>query len=345
MWADRHRKNRAFTLVELLVVIAIIGILVALLLPAIQAAREAARRNQCSNNLKQIGLAVQNYETANKSMPYGCNMNEGALWSGKLLPYLEETAAADILEMKDDVSGNYQWAWSSPYGNVSQLGEYGKQIKACEMVIETYRCPSAALPPHQTDKSSDGWYVMQRVPGSYLGCASGLVKQQFPSTVLRNADGVFYGVENDPSKGDTPVAFRKVTDGLSKTILVGEAVHDAEEQELIGSGIKRQVVPGNHKDHWYIGSDDVDTSPVRDVSEALGSTGVGINLHKNHGQAVQWCTNPVSAECQALQLSFGSEHPGSVQVVFCDGHVEVIQEGIDLNTWSDLGTRSGQVLP
>src|SRR5882724_1366526 len=84
------RRGSAFTLVELLVVIAIIGILVALLLPAIQAAREAARRSQCQNNLKQIGLAITNYESATKTLPPGAFLGEGSAWSAFILPYLEE---------------------------------------------------------------------------------------------------------------------------------------------------------------------------------------------------------------------------------------------------------------
>ena len=84
--------THGFTLVELLVVIAIIGILVALLLPAIQAAREAARRSQCMNNLKQMGIALQNYHSSHKTFPMGVALGEGAMWSGFLLPYLEEAA-------------------------------------------------------------------------------------------------------------------------------------------------------------------------------------------------------------------------------------------------------------
>ena len=88
------RTKRGFTLVELLVVIAIIGILVALLLPAVQAAREAARRSSCQNNLKQIGLALQNYHSASGSLPIGAGLEEGSLWSAFILPYMEEEAHA-----------------------------------------------------------------------------------------------------------------------------------------------------------------------------------------------------------------------------------------------------------
>ena len=78
--------------------IAIIGILVALLLPAVQAAREAARRSQCMNNLKQIGIALQNYHSSHKTFPMGAAFQEGTTWSGFLLPYMEETALADLVD-------------------------------------------------------------------------------------------------------------------------------------------------------------------------------------------------------------------------------------------------------
>ncbi len=89
--------ERGFTLVELLVVIAIIAILIGLLLPAVNSARESARRAQCLNNLKNIGLAVKNYETAFKQFPAGASATEGGMWSAFILPYLEETATWDII--------------------------------------------------------------------------------------------------------------------------------------------------------------------------------------------------------------------------------------------------------
>ena len=98
----------AFTLVELLVVIAIIGILVALLLPAIQGAREAGRRASCANNLKQIGLAFQNYELSQKRLPMGANLGEGSMWSAYILPFMEDQTLKNLLTIGEDHRGNWQ---------------------------------------------------------------------------------------------------------------------------------------------------------------------------------------------------------------------------------------------
>ena len=207
--------------------------------------------------------------------------------------------------------------------------------------IAVFRCPSAGLPDHQYDVSTDGWHVMARVPGSYLGCATGTqIRQGTGSPVLLGyplADGVLYGTDKDEKQPTTEI--KHIIDGTSKTILIGEAAHDVQAQEEIGS--RTENILGDHKDHWYIGSDDIDTSSS-DISEALGSTGVLPNLHRSPQKYNCFDFSPGSAECQALQLSFGSEHPGVVQVVLCDGSVQTINEGIDLLAWRAWGTRNGE---
>jgi prepilin-type N-terminal cleavage/methylation domain-containing protein/prepilin-type processing-associated H-X9-DG protein len=349
----RLRSDRpAFTLVELLVVIAIIGILVALLLPAIQAAREAARRSQCQNNLKQIGLAMNNYESAHKCVPPGCFLGEGSAWSAFILPFLEEGVAFSFLTIGETDAGNFQWANSGPYGDAATLGNTHRNIRVIESVMSVYRCPSAGLPEHQTDVSADGWYVMRRSPASYLGVVSGLETRQYPLWRMRyqkapvenptfpGVDGVIVGLHHvDEAK--TRIKWKMVTDGLSKTGLVGEALHDSDAVDA--KGLQREPQPGGRKDHWWGGSDDIDTAPFMDLSEMLGSTGARINAQKVYSQK-DCDANPDSPACQELQLSFGSNHNGATQMVFCDGHVETVQEDIDRQVWSDYGTRAGQVL-
>lgn len=237
---------------------------------------------------------------------------------------------------------NYQWAHPGPYTRAQiENDPIYRNIILCEAVIEVYRCPSAVEFDHQYDVSIDSWHVMQRVPGSYIGCASGLVTNQnakvssipdnpYALELKGGADGVLVGLDKDGK--EKAIELRQITDGTSKTMLVGEALHDSQEEEAVGMDGESAV--GSRKDHWYIGSDDIDTRG-EDLSEALGSTGVPPNLHKVYN-----CNSPASGECQALQLSFSSQHPGIVQVVLCDGSVKSINESVDLRIWSYLGSRA-----
>lgn len=355
--------------------IAIIGILVALLLPAIQAARESARRSQCANNLKQIGLALQNYHSARNTLPMGAALQEGAMWSGFLLPYLEEAALADLLTI--DFVDSRPYAYNQPkYASITD--PFYRNVIACETVVPVFRCPSSALPEHMPDRShkSSTW-VQSRVPSSYIACASGKTTSQDLFQLLplefhrhlEQMDGVMYGVRvKDPTTkfGTSTVRMAEITDGTSKTVAVGEAVSDVERiGRTLGDGYPRtEPQYGIRKDHWYIGSDSIDgpstTGPVEpiaqgDPSEAMGSTGVPLNLHKDQeililcdtifnlgGAASEGTSSHVvgQSDCEALQLSFSSDHTAIVQVVMCDGSVQAIEESIDAATWSAMGTRA-----
>ncbi len=353
-----HSRRRGFTLVELLVVIAIIGVLVALLLPAIQAAREAARRSQCTNNIKQIGLAALNYEGTNRHLPPGAKMLEGSAWSIYLLPYLEETKTLALAKISESNALNSQWGHrGGPYDDAAKLPPNERNVRVVEMVIASYRCPSAGLPEHQLDVTADNYWIMRRSPVSYIGCATGLQTRQFlagdtyflkgrPSPEDGNpsyqgADGVFYGVDHR-DRTDKGCKLTFIEDGTSNTVMVGETLHDSDTQDDVGGSPEQQA--GSRKDHWWGGSDDIDTFPAGDLSEFLGSTAVPINTQKTSEENQQACASPDSAKCQALQLAYGSNHAGSVCTVFCDGHVDSIQENIDAKVWSDYGTRASQVI-
>lgn len=355
---ERRSSRRGFTLVELLVVIAIIGVLVALLLPAVQAAREAARRSQCQNNLKQIGLALLNFEATKKHLPPGALMNEGSAWSVYLLSFIEKGNELAQTKIGDNNKFNSQWGHpGGPYTDANSLPENERNVKVIEQVIPTYRCPSAALPEHQLDVTADKYYIMRRSPVSYIGCATGLQAKQYqagdvyflkgqPSPedgnqAYEGADGVLYGIDKDDTahKG---TRLSEIEDGTSNTFMVGEAVHDWETQENFGGTAENRA--GSRKDHWWGGSDDIDTSPGSDLSEFLGSTAVPLNFQSTPEQNQQWCANPDSANCQKLQLAYGSKHPSVVLGVFCDGHVEGLDQNIDPKLWGDYGTRASQTL-
>ncbi len=227
--ADRS----AFTLIELLVVIAIISILVLLLLPAINAAREAARRTQCINNIKQIGLAVINYEGAHGEFPLGAMLYEGSMWTAYILPFMEDENLKNLMTIGEDSYGNFQWAHPGPYRYPIDDKIY-RNVIACETFIPSFRCPSGAIPDFQYDVSADNWHVMRRVPGSYLACASGIAVDQNDPIGLPEMDGVMWGIDKDKLKSVKPLKMRKIKDGTSKTLMVGEALHDAVAQRQFG---------------------------------------------------------------------------------------------------------------
>ncbi|RCS42058.1 DUF1559 domain-containing protein [Bremerella cremea] len=303
----KPRLRSGFTLVELLVVIAIIGVLISLLLPAVQQAREAARRMQCSNNMKQIGLGLHNYHDTHKVFPPGW-FNRGHLWSGRILPYIEQKNLYDTLL----------------FGESDNWAPAGPNEDACGTFISAYFCPTMPLPQHYDSFNS----IKNRVPMSYLGNSGTLssadkVKQvntSYGPLSLQALDqnGVIFGCKG--------MRFADITDGTSNTIAVGEAQTDPK------FGKDGQAV-----DHWYIGSNQID--PCRcdgsnhgaEFSETVGSAAVKMNAR----------LNDPSVSGHLLELSFGSYHPGGAMFTRCDGSVAFLPDTINFNTYQALFTRNG----
>jgi len=306
-------SRRAFTLVELLVVIAIIGTLVGLLLPAVQQAREAARRSQCTNNLKQTGLALQNYHEARRQLPEGwlCNLDRsdahhaeegvGWGWASRILPYMEESTISKSIDIKIPIAS----------ASSTVLGA----------VIPGFLCPSDAgagnptfLPGEEGGADNDHAHPDQ-TPGATTYARSNYVGMFGTNSWEAHEEEEHGGGEEEHHEEGEPydgngmffansrMPFRHVTDGLSKTIMVGE------RDSRIGGSLWLGMVEG--------------------LAEPIGRA-VAHGHHAPNG-------NP--AEQHFGDLS--SRHLGGANVVFADGHCDFIAETVDVTVFQKLCTRKG----
>ena len=351
------RRARAFTLVELLVVIAIIATLIGLLLPAVQVARESARRLSCSNNMRSVALATLGFHDARKGYPMAAEFEVGTAWPSLILPYMEQNNIFVEMTFQEDGDGNYQWAFGVP-GITGQAAlsnraynKFYKNIWACEQSISTFRCPSSQFPAKAADISGDNWIVQQRAMSNYLGCVSGTLtvdrRRQTAATpwggtgqteVISDLDGIMVNRiphqrirYNGQSFGSTGTKIQHVKDGTSNTILLGEAEPDIAVMPEMGIINENNAANSGRKDHWGFGGDDLDTNNQGDMSEFLGSTGVPMNAPK---------VAQGSAAFAAYELSFGSRHPGGATFAYGDGSVRFLQDSIDPAAYSALGSRN-----
>ncbi len=323
-----RRPAGAFTLVELLVVITIIGILIALLLPAVQSAREAARRLQCANNLKQLGLASLNHEAAHGFFPSG---GWGWYWGGdadlgfgprqpggwiyNLLPYLEQDA---LHQLGAGLS-------------TAQKHEAAKQLFATPLAM--LNCPSRRRAEAFTTVPAGSWVVYnceRPIPAaarcdyaaslgdSSLGSVAGPPQSTDPSTNLDHWSGwpAWQTQRTGVSYLRSQVAAANIRDGTSNTYLIGEKYLDPSHY-LTGKtmGDNRGMYQG----------EDYDTS--RWSGDGSGSVNVSLRPRQD--------TPGVNSD-----YAFGSAHSGGFNMVFCDGSVRPISYSIDLEVHAVLGNRS-----
>jgi len=304
---------RGFTLVELLVVIAIIGVLVGLLLPAVQSAREAARRIQCTNQMKNLGLAMHNYHDTNGHFPYGFSWLE-SLWSAPILPFIEEANLHDTLICQEGGLGNWD-ANGSP------------NEAACGTLVSIYQCPSYAGLKQLTNNG-----IPNRVPTSYRGCAGSNIWSDDISTLSRGGSLVPAGakaLEEHPLNGifygDSKTTIGDILDGTSKTILLGESYTDPE-----------YVKDGQGMDYWLFGSPQTGGWKIGGIggteySEGLGSTGPRMNSRLDP-------TIPGTI----MEMSFGSYHPAGAMFSFADGSVRFLPEDVNYAVYQGMGSRNGR---
>jgi prepilin-type N-terminal cleavage/methylation domain-containing protein/prepilin-type processing-associated H-X9-DG protein len=305
MKQDRNRKA-GFTLIELLVVIAIIAILVALLLPAVQQAREAARRTQCKNNLKQLGLALHNYHDLHNRFPIGAHAAWGQSWTWAILPQLEQAALFDVMPTPVNDSG--RWGASDP----RSLG----LIEMAQTPVPVFFCPST---PNGPIERRDINGLAGRAMSTYLGNAGGDAQHDnLGANGMDQSNGIFHAVRMNTSNplGGT-FGLNDITDGASNTVLVGEAEYRIDASQ--GCDIC---------DRYLFYHMNFDSGNGSDFSEVLGSTFYPINTKAQ---------NNSEREC-----AFGSYHVGGANILLADGSVTFVSENVDLvNIWQPLGSKGG----
>lgn len=327
----RGRRARGFTLVELLVVIAIIGILVALLLPAVQAARESARRMSCSNNLKQIGLAMHNYHDVHQAFPYAymidlTNLNVQT-WGTRVLPYLEQGA---IMEKWDDRVPAFDQA--------PMLGfppdVVAVNLELAKTPLPFYRCPSSP--------SLDGNRYLGTMPAGSGGggvppldltwtvapsdyCISTGVRGDFATIAYAGSSGGSRQGAIQPMAGpfgDDQSSMASIQDGTSNTFMVGERTGG---------------------DRIYFGRKEVDLGPVN----GLNGGGWADFLNGEHwlaGALYDGTPGPDGGPCpinctNLRSAGFYSFHPDGAMFLLCDGSVRFIPKTVSAHSFASMITR------
>jgi prepilin-type N-terminal cleavage/methylation domain-containing protein len=372
----RGAGPRGFTLVELLVVIAIIGILVALLLPAVQAAREAGRRTSCLNNLKQLGLALQNVHDRTQMFPPGGANDQttngwgpvvggvgpgafGASWLVYILPAIEQQAMFQNFYGSATGSGG-QRGWGSN-GNAELNSALVHTVR-----IPAFNCPSAPF------QQATGWYARyspmsgtKRVMATCYPGIAGAVPGIIPGYIETRATGIAtsmsYGgitAANGVLFPNSTVGIQAISDGTTNTMAVGE--DGAWLFTLTSAGTQRRVDWRSNSFYgWFIGASVADVTPDPESSIPYGGVGgYGVvpsngsdnrafsctTIRYNINQVRGW-TDPQGSVSQGVMENTSangplrSAHPGGCQIAMCDGSQRFISQQVGLITLAQMAIR------
>lgn len=305
---SRHR--RAFTLIELLVVIAIIAVLIALLLPAVQQAREAARRTQCKNNLKQLGLGLHNYHGSFNCFPFGqLNSAKGYSAISQMLPYFDQAPLYNLI--------NFSLAYNDPANNAALVA-----------VLPALRCPSDG----NNNLSGQGG------PTNYMANkGSGVIWQDAtgPNTGMPPQTGVMFY--------NSSIRIGDITDGTSNTAAFSERMLADGNNSIVSPIADVFFSPASPATP----DDAIAMCAAVDINDLSNQFPLFMGAPWIHGQHTYLHINgPNSRSCgffTVLRANMppSSRHVGGVHVQLCDGSVRFVSENIDRVVWRAIGTRAG----